>query len=126
MKYLNASDVLPNELLKEIQKYAGGSILYVPKEESESKIWGEVSGQRKYYKKRNKMIINKFTYGISVDELAKEYCLSKDTVKKIVYSKKNSEELVFHPDIHSAKEYNDNDLLEEWIHTYLLFERKNK
>lgn len=126
MNYLNASDVLPKELLKEIQKYAGGTLLYVPKEEVDEKTWGEVSGQKKYYKKRNRMMINKFLYGITIDQLAKEYCLSKDTVKKIVYSKKNTEELVFRPDINSAKEYNDNELLEEWIHTYLLFVRKNK
>ncbi len=30
MKYLNASDVLPDELLKELQKHAGGALLYVP------------------------------------------------------------------------------------------------
>ncbi len=126
MKYLNASDVLPEELLKEIQKYAGGTLLYVPEDETVKKTWGEVSGQKKYYKKRNRMMINKFVYGITVEQLAKEYCLSKDTVKKIVYSKKDLNELVFTPDINSAKEYNDNELLEEWIHTYLIFERKNK
>ncbi len=52
--------------------------------------------------------------------------LPKDTIKKIVYSKKASDELVFCPDIESAREYNNNELLEEWLHTYLLFERKNK
>jgi len=72
------------------------------------------------------MMLNKFRYGVQVGQLADEYCLSEDTVKKIVYSKKHMNELVFHPDIDSAKEYNDNELLEEWIHTYLLFERKNK
>ncbi len=126
MNYQNATDILPPALLKEIQKYAGGTLLYIPKEESESKTWGEISGQKKYYQKRNRMMINKFKYGITVPELAKEYSLSIDTVKKIVYSKKDSEELIFYPDINSAKEYNDNHLLEEWVHTYLLFERKNK
>lgn len=72
MKYLNAEDILPEELLKEIQKYAGGALLYVPKEESEGKLWGEVSGQKKYYTKRNRMIVNKFRYGTTVDQLAKE------------------------------------------------------
>lgn len=48
MNYLNASDVLPKELLKEIQNYAGGTLLYVPKEEVNEKTWGEVSGQKKY------------------------------------------------------------------------------
>jgi hypothetical protein len=30
MKYENANDILPEELLKEIQKYAGGKLLYIP------------------------------------------------------------------------------------------------
>lgn len=30
MKYENASDVIPEELLKEIQKYAAGKLLYIP------------------------------------------------------------------------------------------------
>lgn len=126
MNYLNATDILPPALLKEIQKYAGGKLLYVPRQESEGKTWGEVSGQRRYYQKRNRMMLNKFRYGVTVQELAGEYNLSTDTVKKIVYSKKDARQLVFSPDIRSAKEYNDNQLLEEWVHTYLLFERKNK
>lgn len=126
MTYLNAADILPPDLLSEIQKYAGGTLLYVPKDELAGKNRGEVSGQKSYYKKRNRMMVNKFRYGITVPQLAKEYSLSTDTVKKIVYSRKASEELVFSPDINSAKEYNDNQLLEEWIHTYLLFERKNR
>lgn len=126
MKYLNASDVLPEKLLKEIQQYAGGALLYVPKNETDRKEWGEVSGERRYYKKRNRMIINQFIYGVTIDQLAQEYCLSKETVKKIVYSKKNVNELIFYPDVSSAKEYSGEGLLEEWIHTYLLFERRNQ
>lgn len=125
MNYLNAGDVLPRELLEELQKYAAGTLLYVP-EAKEKKNWGELSGQKLYYKKRNRMLINKHRYGVSVDSLAGEYSLSRDTIKKIIYSKKAANELIFHPDIESAREYNNNELLEEWLHTYLLFERKNK
>jgi len=126
MNYLNAKEVLPPELFREIQKYAGGNLLYVPLAEEKEKHWGEVSGQKLYYKKRNRMIQNKFLYGVSVAELAKEYALSSETIKKIVYEKQGREELQFSPGVQSAKEYNENNMLEEWIHTYLLFERKNK
>ena len=126
MNYLNAKEILPPELFQEIQKYAGGNLLYVPLSEEKEKQWGEVSGQKQYYKKRNRMIQNKHVYGISVADLAKEYALSPETVKKIVYEKQDREALLFSPGIQSAKEYNDNNLLEEWVHTYLLFERKNK
>lgn len=29
MKYENANDILPEELIKEIQKYAAGKLLYI-------------------------------------------------------------------------------------------------
>lgn len=96
MNYLNAKEVLPPELFQEIQKYAGGNLLYVPLSEEKEKCWGEVSGQRQYYKKRNRMIQNKHVYGVSVADLAKEYALSPETVKKIVYEKKDREALHFH------------------------------
>ena len=48
MKYENAKDILPEKLLAEVQKYAGGKLLYIPVE-NESKSWGEVSGYRQYY-----------------------------------------------------------------------------
>lgn len=126
MEYLNAKNILPAELFEQIQKYAAGKYLYVPQNEEDMKSWGEQSGYRKQLRKRNRMIINKFKYGVSVEELSREYFLSEETVKKIVYSKKEAEELIFYPHIGSAKEYDENGILEEWIHTYLLFERKNK
>lgn len=125
MRYINAGEILPSELLEEIQKYASGTLLYIPKAEEEN-AWGEASGYKKYLLKRNRMIINHFRYGMQIEEISQMFFLSEETVKKIVYAKKNSEQLVFHPDFGSAKEYDENGLLEEWVHTYLLYERKNK
>lgn len=31
MKYVNAAEILPDKLLKELQKYIEGEVLYVPK-----------------------------------------------------------------------------------------------
>lgn len=126
MEYVNAKDILPPELLEQVKKYAAGKYLYVPQNEDDIKSWGELSGYREQLRKRNQMLINKFRYGVTIAELSKEYFLSEETVKKIVYSKKKVEELFFYPHIDSAREYDERGLLEEWIHTYLLFERKNK
>ena len=41
MKYKNASDILPDELLKEIQKYAAGETIYIPMSENDRKEWGK-------------------------------------------------------------------------------------
>ncbi|MFD0869877.1 MULTISPECIES: CD3324 family protein [Paenibacillus] len=72
MKYENAGDVLPEELLKEIQKYAAGKLLYIPSGE-EKRAWGEMSGYRDQLQRRNLMIRNKYANGITVSELADEY-----------------------------------------------------
>ncbi|WP_342346144.1 CD3324 family protein [Paenibacillus mangrovi] len=123
MKYDNASDILPEELLKEIQKYAAGKLLYIPKGE-EKKAWGETSGYRDQLQKRNLMIRNKYAHGVTVSELADEYFLSLDSVKKIIYSKKNDRHLTYAPTLESAVDYANGGMLEEWIQCYLLLTRK--
>ena len=55
MKYKNAQDVLPDSLLKELQKYVSGETLYVPNAEGK-KPWGASSGARSYYRERNAQI----------------------------------------------------------------------
>ena len=59
MKYRNAQDILPDKLLKELQKYAAGETLYVPGTDAK-KSWGEASGARSYYKQRNEEIRRPF------------------------------------------------------------------
>ena len=83
MKYHNASEILPDPLLKELQKYAGGETLYVPAT-GERKAWGEGSGTRRYYAERNDEIRQKFRRGAAVDALAEEYGLSEERIRKIV------------------------------------------
>ena len=55
MKYENAKDILPASLLKEVQKYAEGKAIYIPKCEK-TKGWGEASGYREKLNKRNALI----------------------------------------------------------------------
>lgn len=87
MKYKRAEDILPEELLKEVQKYITGEILYIPSPEGARKGWGENSGGRKYLQYRNSEIKSRFRDGLSIDQLTAAFCLSYDSIKKIVYSK---------------------------------------
>lgn len=87
MKYVNARSILPKEVLKLLQEYAEGELLYIPKRRQSYKLWGEVSGGRDERKKRNEEIRTAFQNGASLCELADKYCLSEDTIKKIVYGK---------------------------------------
>lgn len=84
MKYRNASDILPDKFLKELQKYVSGEALYVPSDK-ERKKWGDGSGARKFYAQRNEEIRYKFFHKVSIEHLAEEYCLSTETIRKIVY-----------------------------------------
>ena len=84
MKYINAAEILPEKLLKEIQTYIDGDVLYIPKT-SAKKEWGSVSGSREFYQKRNKEIQLLFKNGYSIDTLSKQYGLAHSTLKKIIY-----------------------------------------
>lgn len=87
MKYVNAADILPDQLLKELQKYAEGEALYIPKaNRAGKKKWGEGSGARAYYRERNEKIKAKYAKGIGVSQLAEEHCLAVETIRKIIYS----------------------------------------
>lgn len=86
MKYRNASHVLPDELLKEIQKYVTGEAIYIPKPD-EKKKWGEGSGARQFYKERNEKIQTDYKMGMTIDELIEKYALSSDSIKRIIYRK---------------------------------------
>ena len=84
MKYKNASDILPDNLLREVQKYAAGETLYFPKDE-ERKKWGELTGSRVFFQKRNAEIRTKYLQKMSIEHLADEYNLSVETIRKIVF-----------------------------------------
>jgi Mor family transcriptional regulator len=86
MKYVNA-DILPEELLKEVQKYIHGGMVYIPKPEGVRKGWGVNSGSRNYINQRNDEVRQRFSQGATVDQLSEQFFLSCDSIKKIVYSK---------------------------------------
>ena len=87
MKYINANSILPNMLIEELQKYVQAGYIYIPAKNEQHKSWGELSGSRKEINKRNKAIAEKYRNGVSVDELAEEYCLSIYAIRKIIYQK---------------------------------------
>ncbi len=37
MDYIRAADILPQELIKQLQEYIDGAMLYIPKKEQKSK-----------------------------------------------------------------------------------------
>jgi DNA-binding CsgD family transcriptional regulator len=117
MKYENAKDILPAKLLEEVQKYAAGRLIYIPKCEK-TMGWGEASGYRDKLNKRNAAICSRYSSGCSIMEIAEEFFLSPETVKKLVYGKKVDLPM-FSKAITSAQQYANAGLGEEWVRTYL-------
>ncbi|MCE5235745.1 MAG: CD3324 family protein [Clostridiaceae bacterium] len=85
MRYRNASEILPDDLLKELQKYAQGEILYIPSDRDRKK-WGADTGARRFYEQRNGEIRHKYFHlKVRIDILCEEYNLSDETIRKILY-----------------------------------------
>lgn len=84
MAYKNARDILPCELIEEIQKYIDGDLLYIPTKADKSG-WGIRSGAKQKYAERNLAIREQYRSSVSIEELSRLYFLSTDSIKKIVY-----------------------------------------
>lgn len=87
MKYINANAILPDMLVKELQKYVQAEYIYIPAKDEQHKPCGELSGYRKELAKRNAAIIMEYDNGISVEELAERYFLSVSAIRKIIYQR---------------------------------------
>jgi len=85
MKYRNASELLPAQLLQELQRYAHGQILYVPS--ANRKPWGAGTGAKSLYARRNAEIRNQHSSGTGMHELGEKFWISEDAVRKIIYTK---------------------------------------
>jgi Mor family transcriptional regulator len=82
--YKNGREVLPPSLLKELQKYMPGELVYIPKPSEQRASWGEVSGTRKLLAERNQEIYRFYTDGWSIADLERKYHLSGESIRKII------------------------------------------
>ncbi|KRG12592.1 CD3324 family protein [Lederbergia galactosidilytica] len=85
MSYKNGKEVLPPHLLKELQKYIQGELIYIPKQTNQRVGWGEANGSRLALAKRNEEIYRLYREGQSFEELEQTYNLSVDSIRKIIY-----------------------------------------
>ena len=84
MRYYKASDVLPAELIEEIQKYIDGQCLYIPRRQQSRRNWGDNTRTRAELRQRNRQILQERTAGASTRMLAERYFLSEKTVQAIL------------------------------------------
>ena len=84
MRYQKAEDVLPGELLAEIQKYADGVYLYIPRRIGHRKRWGNGTRYREELCLRNESIRCLHREGLSTRALAERFHLSVKTIQRIL------------------------------------------
>ena len=83
IRYVNAEDILPPSLVEEIRRYYPIGMLYIPRR-AERLPWWQLSGSREELVRRNERIREDYRAGADVDSLARDYCLSPDSIRKIV------------------------------------------
>ena len=88
MKYAKAQDVLPEEIIRIIQRYVDGQYLYVPRKNENHKAWGEKSGIKNSLKLRNNEIYKDYLDGNTISELTKKYYLSEKSIQRIIREEK--------------------------------------
>ena len=88
MKYSNAYNILPADIVRIIQEYVDGEYLYIPRKEEEQKKWGENSGSRDTLKRRNAQIYLKYINGAVILDLAQEYYLSDKSIRRVISEQK--------------------------------------
>lgn len=84
MSYQNANHLLPEALIKQVQEYVDGEVIYIPKKLSNKKKWGENTDTRQLLASRNSQIYLDFQRGISGKQLSEKYFLSEKSIQRII------------------------------------------
>lgn len=87
MRYQRAEDILPAELLTEVQKYTDGVYLYIPRRADHRKSWGNSTRYREELQQRNESIRYLHREGLTTQELAERFHLSVKTVQRVLRQK---------------------------------------
>ncbi|MBE6072288.1 MAG: hypothetical protein E7208_10050 [Clostridium butyricum] len=84
MSYKKALDILPQELIEELQKYIDGEYIYIPRKDCNKKSWGDTTGSKKQTYERNFMIYQNYKRGMSIKDLSEMYYLSPKWIQRII------------------------------------------
>lgn len=82
--YQKAAEILPRELIEQIQQYADGICLYIPRRENARQDWGAGTEIREELRIRDENIFADSRRGLSVTELAKRYYLSEKSIQRVL------------------------------------------
>lgn len=88
MRYKNATQHLPKELLEQVQQYADGEFLYIPRIKGAKREWGAKTATRRELRARNERIYQEYLAGERTDALSRRYFLSVKSIQRIIASQR--------------------------------------
>ena len=84
MSYIKAETILPEELIRQIQEYADGVYIYIPRKPGARHSWGQETPYKAELKARNNRIRSDYAQGIGVAALSRKYHLSEKSIRRIL------------------------------------------
>ena len=87
MSYIKAEEILPEELIRQIQEYADGVDIYIPRKPGTRHPWGQETDYKAELKIRNDRIRSDYAVGTSVVALSCKYHLSEKSIRRILQKK---------------------------------------
>ena len=84
MSHIKAEEILPEELIRQIQKYVDGVYIYIPRKPGTRHAWGQETDYKAELKIRNDRIRSDYAAGTSVTTLSRKYHLSEKSIRRIL------------------------------------------
>lgn len=87
MSYIKAENVLPEELIRQIQVYVDGVYIYIPRKPGGRQPWGQGTDYKAELRERNSRIRGEYAAGIGVAALSRKYHLSEKSIRRILHDR---------------------------------------
>jgi len=87
VSYIKAKEILPEELIRQIQKYVDGVYIYIPRKPGTRHAWGQETDYKAELKVRNDRIRSDHAAGKGVAALSRRYHLSEKSIRRILQKK---------------------------------------
>ena len=87
MRYIKTEEILPEDLIRQIQEYVDGVTIYIPRKPGTRHVWGEETGYKSELKERNERICREHAAGGSIPALSRKYHLSEKSIRRILQKK---------------------------------------
>ena len=91
MRYIRAQDVLPADLLNQLQQYVDGAYLYIPRREENRLAWGQRTNSKSETAGRNREIYRRALAGETAAQLAEVYFFTEKTIRRILLEERQKE-----------------------------------